>query len=115
MPHWRSCGSLPYKQVGVKMSRSEDVTSRSTFFRRLAFRLRLHWTQKIGRVGFSSSLGDGAWLLYGICRSVKPAVAVEIGSARGKSDCYIGMALTENRWGRLCAIDPHKTDKLERR
>jgi len=48
------------------MSKSEDVASRSTFFRRLAFRLRLNWTQKIGRVDFSSGLGDGAWLLYGI-------------------------------------------------
>src|SRR5262249_11653554 len=95
MPHRRSCGSLPYKQVGVKMSRSDDVTGRSTFFRRLAFRLRFHWTQKSGRVDFFSGLGDGAWLLYGICRSVK---AVGIGSAGGKSACYIGMALKENRW-----------------
>jgi len=84
------------------MSKSEDVASRSTFFRRLAFRLRLNWTQKIGRVDFSSGLGDGA----GICRSVKPAIAVEIGSARGKSACYIGMALKEAAWDRLYAIDP---------
>src|SRR6516162_6551295 len=90
---------------GCEMSRSEDA-SRSNFLRGLAFRLRLYWTrQKIGRVDFSSGLGDGAWLLYGICRSVKPAVAVEIGSARGKSACYIGMALKENGWGRLYAID----------
>jgi predicted O-methyltransferase YrrM len=109
MHHRRCCGSLPHKQVGVKMSRSKDVTSRSNFLRGLAFRLRLHWTrQQLGRVDFSSGLGDGAWLLYGICRSVKPAVAVEIGSARGKSACYIGMALKENGWGRLYAIDPHK-------
>ncbi len=38
---------------------------------------------------------------------MKPHVAVEIGSARGKSACYIGMALKHNGSGRLYAIDPH--------
>ena len=38
---------------------------------------------------------------------MKPVVAVEIGSARGKSACYIGMALKHNGSGRLYAIDPH--------
>ena len=54
-----------------------------------------------------SGLGDSAWLLYGLVRSAKPEVVVEIGSARGKSACYLGMALKENGSGRLYAIDPH--------
>lgn len=58
-------------------------------------------------IDFSSGLGDSAWLLYGLARSLKPKVCVEIGSARGKSACYIGMALRENGLGRLYAIDPH--------
>jgi predicted O-methyltransferase YrrM len=62
---------------------------------------------KLSQLDFSSGLGDSAWLLYGICRSLKPRVAVEIGSARGKTACYIGMALKENGSGRLYAIDPH--------
>lgn len=39
---------------------------------------------------------------------MKPEVCVEIGSARGKSACFIGMALKENGRGRLFAIDPHR-------
>ena len=38
---------------------------------------------------------------------MKPTVCVEIGSARGKSACFVGMALKENGSGRLYAIDPH--------
>jgi len=38
---------------------------------------------------------------------MKPRVAVEIGSARGKSACYIGMAIKHNGSGQLYAIDPH--------
>src|SRR4051812_47088043 len=68
---------------------------------------RSHWTHKIARFDFYSGLGDSAWLLYGIARSLKPTIAVEIGSARGKSACFIGMALKENGSGRLYAIDPH--------
>jgi predicted O-methyltransferase YrrM len=66
-----------------------------------------HWADRITRLDFRSGLGDSAWLLYGLCRSLKPAVAVEIGSARGKSACYVGMALKDNREGHLYAIDPH--------
>ena len=55
-----------------------------------------------------SGLGDSAELLYGLVRSMKPEVCVEIGSARGKSACYIGMALKENGYGTLYAIDPHE-------
>ena len=58
-------------------------------------------------VDFDSGLGDSAWLLYGLARSLKPNVCVEIGSARGKSACYVGMALLENGFGKLYAIDPH--------
>jgi predicted O-methyltransferase YrrM len=60
---------------------------------------------------FVSGLGDSAFLLYGIARALKPRVAVEIGSARGKSACYVGRALKENGIGKLYAIDPHtRTD-----
>jgi hypothetical protein len=58
-------------------------------------------------VEFVSGLGDSAFLLYGLARALKPAVAVEIGSARGKSACYVGRALKENGAGKLYAIDPH--------
>jgi len=56
---------------------------------------------------FRSGLGDSAELLYGMVRAMKPKVCVEIGSARGKSACYIGTALKENGQGKLFAIDPH--------
>jgi len=64
---------------------------------------------RIGRIDFNSGLGDSANLLYGLVRSMKPATCVEIGSARGKSACYIGTALAENGRGRLYAIDPHRS------
>ncbi len=54
-----------------------------------------------------SGLGDAGFLLYGLVRAVKPQTVVEIGSARGRSTCFIGMALRENRNGMLYAIDPH--------
>lgn len=62
---------------------------------------------RLAAVDFNSGLGDSAWLLYGLARSLKPKVCVEIGSARGKSACYVGMALMENGFGKLYAIDPH--------
>ena len=55
-----------------------------------------------------SGLGDSAELLYGLVRSIKPEVCVEIGSALGASASYIGMALKENGHGMLYAIDPHE-------
>jgi predicted O-methyltransferase YrrM len=55
-----------------------------------------------------SGLGDSAELLYGLVRSIKPEVCVEIGSALGKSASHIGMALKENGRGILYAIDPHQ-------
>jgi predicted O-methyltransferase YrrM len=56
---------------------------------------------------FRSGLGDSSYLLYGLVKSAKPAVVVEIGSARGRSTCFIGTALKENGSGKLYAIDPH--------
>lgn len=56
---------------------------------------------------FQSGLGDSSWLLYGLARSLKPKVCVEIGSARGKSACAVGLALRRNGGGKLYAIDPH--------
>jgi predicted O-methyltransferase YrrM len=64
-------------------------------------------TPDLSEIDFHSGLGDSAFLLYGLARSLKPAVAVEIGSARGKSACYVGRALKENGFGKLFAIDPH--------
>jgi predicted O-methyltransferase YrrM len=55
-----------------------------------------------------SGLGDSAELLYGLVRSIKPEVCVEIGSALGSTASYIGMALKENGRGTLYAIDPHE-------
>jgi predicted O-methyltransferase YrrM len=56
---------------------------------------------------FNSGLGDSCWLLHGLVRALKPATVVEIGSARGKSACYMALALRENGRGMLHAIDPH--------
>lgn len=54
-----------------------------------------------------SGVGDSAYLLYGLVKASKPGVVVEIGSARGRSACFMGMALKENGSGKLYAIDPH--------
>lgn len=54
-----------------------------------------------------SGVGDSAYLLYGLVKASKPGVVVEIGSARGRSTCFMGMALKENGSGKLYAIDPH--------
>ena len=58
-------------------------------------------------IPFQSGLGDGAWALYGLTRAALPKVCVEIGSARGLSACYVGLALKHNGFGKLYAIDPH--------
>jgi predicted O-methyltransferase YrrM len=57
---------------------------------------------------FASGLGDSAWVLYALAKSLKPDVCVEIGAARGKSACYVGMALKENGKGKIYSIDPHE-------
>ncbi|MGE5748489.1 MAG: class I SAM-dependent methyltransferase [Gemmatimonas sp.] len=68
-------------------------------------------TPGLDEIEFHSGLGDSAYLLYGLTRALKPSVAVEIGSARGKSACFVGQALKENGSGKLFAIDPHaRTD-----
>ena len=64
--------------------------------------------KRLRSIHFHSGLGDSAWALYGLVRSMKPRVCVEIGSARGRSACHIGLALRENGAGRLYAIDPHR-------
>jgi predicted O-methyltransferase YrrM len=58
-------------------------------------------------VTFQSGLGDSAYILYGLVKSAKPRVVVEIGSARGRSTCFMGQALKQNGSGKLYAIDPH--------
>lgn len=62
----------------------------------------------LDRIDFSSGLGDSANVLYGLVRAMKPQTCVEIGSARGRSACFIALALRENGGGRLLAIDPHQ-------
>ena len=66
---------------------------------------------QIHEIEFQSGLGDSAYLLYALARAMKPQVAVEIGSARGKSACFVGTALKENGLGKLYAIDPHTETK----
>jgi predicted O-methyltransferase YrrM len=58
---------------------------------------------------FSSGLGASAWLLYSLVRAIKPSICVEIGSAQGRSTCFIAKALKDNNAGLLYAIDPHQT------
>jgi predicted O-methyltransferase YrrM len=65
--------------------------------------------KRLNEINFASGLGDSAWLLYGLVRSMKPAVCVEIGSAQGRSTCFIGKALKDNGAGVIYAIDPHST------
>jgi predicted O-methyltransferase YrrM len=75
--------------------------------RSLPSQLRSARTKSRGRF-IRSGLGDSAELLYGLVRSLKPEVCVEIGSALGKSASYIGLGLKENGRGMLYAIDPHE-------
>jgi predicted O-methyltransferase YrrM len=90
-----------------------DQTSRLRWKLRMArHRRRVSRARhRLTAIDFASGLGDSAWLLYGLTRSLKPKVCVEVGSARGKSACYVGLALMENGFGKIYAIDPHtKTD-----
>ena len=64
-------------------------------------------SSKLQELTLQSGLGDSAYLLYGFVRAAKPKVVVEIGSARGRSTCFMGLALKENGAGNLYAIDPH--------
>jgi hypothetical protein len=61
--------------------------------------------ERLVQIDFQYGLGDCTRLGYGISRLSKSPVAVETGSVRGKSSCYIGMALMQNGSGRLYALD----------
>jgi len=63
---------------------------------------------KLRQIDFESGLGRSAWLLYGLVRSLRPRVCVEIGSARGCSTAHIALGLRDNGMGELFAIDPHQ-------
>jgi len=69
---------------------------------------RPHGTIKYPRINFASGLQDGAWLLFGLVETLRPDVCVEIGSARGLSACFVGLALKHQKHGKLYAIDPHE-------
>lgn len=75
--------------------------------RRLGVR-RPHGRIAYPRINFGSGLGEGAWLLFGLVHAMRPSVCVEIGSARGQSACFVGMALKRVGHGHLYAIDPHQ-------
>jgi predicted O-methyltransferase YrrM len=64
--------------------------------------------RRLASINFRSGLGDSAWILYALARSMKPESCVEIGSSRGRSACHVGLALRENGRGKLWAIDPHR-------
>jgi predicted O-methyltransferase YrrM len=59
------------------------------------------------RVDWRSGVGEGLATLYGLARSLRPAVVVETGSARGKSTCALALACRQNGRGMVYAIDPH--------
>jgi len=74
----------------------------------LRHHLSMVWPRyRLSTGDFRSGLGQSAWLLHGLVRSLRPDVVVEIGSARGWSTCHIALALRENVCGRLYAVDPH--------
>jgi predicted O-methyltransferase YrrM len=79
-----------------------------TISQRMQDHRRAYLHAKSDKLGFRSGIGDSSYLLYGLARSMKPELAVEIGSARGKSAAAVGMALKENGRGKLMAIDPHR-------
>lgn len=54
-----------------------------------------------------SGFGDFAIVVYALVRSARPQVVVEVGSAYGKSTCFIAAALQRNSIGKLYSIDPH--------
>jgi predicted O-methyltransferase YrrM len=97
----------PTLKSALKRILPESVWQRLKVIRNTA-PLRNAWRRaQADRLLFLSGLGDSSELLYGITRSMKPSVCVEIGSARGRSTCYIAMALKENGRGTVYAIDPH--------
>ncbi len=44
--------------------------------------------------------------LYGLVRAIKPKYAIETGTHRGLSACYIGQAMKDNGFGLLETCDP---------
>ena len=62
------------------------------------------------RIDWKSGLGECVHLLYGWVRATKPAVVVEIGSARGMSACAMALACRQNHSGRVYSIDPHSVN-----
>src|SRR5271166_4779601 len=48
---------------------------------------------------------DHPRILYALMRSLKPTVAVEVGTYRGYAACYMARALQENESGLLYCID----------
>lgn len=78
--------------------------------RQLRHEWRMMWLRyRLKMLDFNTGLGESAWLLHGLTRSLKPETCVEIGSARGWSTCHIGLALRERFHGKLYAIDPHRS------
>ena len=79
----------------------------------------LHGTVRTGRFAgaravlvraagqFPFRIGPGRMAPARVGATIRPAVCVEIGSARGCSTCYIGLALRQMGRGKLFAIDPH--------
>lgn len=58
-----------------------------------------------------SGFGEFAVITYALVRSMRPQVVVEVGSAYGKSTCFIAAALQRNGKGKLYSIDPHSATK----
>jgi predicted O-methyltransferase YrrM len=58
-------------------------------------------------VDWQSGIDDAIFVLFGLARSRRPEVIVEIGSARGKSTCALALACRNNGTGHVYAIDPH--------
>lgn len=61
----------------------------------------------VNQVDWKSGIGQGLHTLYGLARSLRPAVVVETGSARGRSTCALALACRQNNHGKVYAIDPH--------
>jgi predicted O-methyltransferase YrrM len=60
---------------------------------------------------WQSGLGEAARILHGVVRMTRPSVIVEIGSARGFSTCAMALGCSENRQGKVFAIDPHQMNE----
>ena len=91
------------------MSATSFVKGLPGALRSLAWKARTARRMRKGKPGLAgqldaipipSGLADGAWLLYGLARSMRPEVCVEIGSALGKSAVFVGTALRENGNGK---------------